>query len=315
MVGVFGASGFVGGWTVDRCQEEGLRVRRLSSPRTTGPVSPASVSRVIQAHPELVESVADALGECDSVVIATGAATSSSRDLTPLLHANAVSPGIIAAGARAARVRRCIYISSAAVQGDVAMLDASWAYRPFSPYAQSKVAGEQAVLEHGPDGTVLYRPPGVHGPDRRVTGSLARLAASPLSTVSRPGTARTPQALVHNVADAVRFMVAFQGPIPPVVIHPWEGQTVASVLEDLGGKRPHHLPVALARTALAAAKLTAVILPRFSPSVRRAELLWFGQDQDHSWLASEGWTPPRGKETWQLIGEEARYHNARPVLE
>jgi len=70
-------------------------------------------------------------------------------------------------------------------------------------------------------------------------------------------------------------------PDPPVVaLQPWEGWTTASLLRELGGREPRHLPVPLARAVVAAAyALSGLLRGRGRAAVRRVELVWFGQRQ------------------------------------
>lgn len=303
---VFGSTGFVGRHVVAGLNVEGVRHVGISAPRTQGDLPNHDVDVALSRYESAVLELAEKMRGCRAVVIASGTPEPTSTHRAELLNANALSPAIIARAAARAEVHRCIYISSAAVQGDADQLDASSDCRPLTPYAISKVAGEEAVLRHGPPGSVVYRPPGVHGVDRAVTVTLARLARSPLAAVEAPGTQPTPLTLVTNVASAVVFLATVRATPPPIVSHPWEGVCVSSVLNDLGGKRPRHLRPILTRPTLRALTSLGRFYPRISPFSRRAEVLLRGQSQASSWLTQAGWSPPEGRDAWRGIGDELR---------
>jgi hypothetical protein len=45
---------------------------------------------------------------------------------------------------------------------------------------------------------------------------------------------------------------------------------------------------------------------RLAANARRAEMLWFGQEQDESWLTLDGWAQPYGQDRWAEIGHVLR---------
>jgi hypothetical protein len=114
------------------------------------------------------------------------------------------------------------------------------------------------------------------------------------------------------VAAAVSFLALIDEDVPPVVHHPWEGTTVGGLLLDLGdGRAPRELPVALARAVVESAKRAGRLHPPTAANARRLELLWFGQEQDSSWLTAAGWRPPVGLEEWRRIGALIRESPSR----
>lgn len=153
---------------------------------------------------------------------------------------------------------------------------------------------------------MTYRPPGVHHSSRRITQALARVASSPLSSVAAPPSAPSPQAHLDNVSDAIAFLATCPLQPPRIVMHPWEGHTTSSVLEVLGGRPPRVLPRPPAQVLISGAWVLARAVPALAANVRRAEMLWFGQDCDHSWLESQGWAAPAGAEAWHRLASEVR---------
>ena len=301
-VSVVGGSGFVGSAVVTALRERGADVMSLRAPRIT--------TLDADARDRLVTQLQDELPDVDVLVNAAGVpdATGDSADLW---GANAVLPGVLAQAARRRGIR-FVHISSAAVQGDVAQLDDSVRTHPFSPYSESKAAGEAAVREQveaasstGFD-AIIYRPPGVHHPSRPVTQKLARLARGRAASVAGRGDAPTAQALLENVADAVAFLALTQERPPLIVHHPGEGLTTSSLLTALGGRPPRHVPAPLARAVVTALQQAGRVKPGFAGVARRVEMLWFGQAQAPSWLETAGWRPVMDVRAWATIGRELR---------
>lgn len=131
---------------------------------------------------------------------------------------------------------------------------------------------------------------------------MARLARSPLSSVARPGSSPSPQALLDNVADAIAFLATTGMQPPPIVAHPSEGLTAANLLELLGGRVPREIPRPLARGAVALLTMVGRAVPYVGANARRVEMLWFGQSQATSWLSEAGWEPPLGHDAWLALG-------------
>lgn len=292
-VGLLGARGFVGSHVRQVLQRRGAAVKALRAPRPAPGAGPLDTCRHLA---DLVEELAD----CDVVVNAAGVATAagSGRDLE---WANHRMPGLLAEVTSQSGVR-LVHVSSAAVQGRRPVLDSSTEHEPFSPYSASKAAGERAVLSH-PGESCIYRPPGVHGPDRAATRTLARLARGPLAAVARPGRQNSPQALIENVADAVAFLAMTGGKLPRIVHHPSEGLTVSSLLHLLGGRPPRQVPRPVASAAVTGAFLAARARPGLEGHARRLEMLLVGQEQAPSWLTTAGWQAPYGTSRWRELGQ------------
>lgn len=311
-VAVVGASGFVGSAVTRACESGGHELIAVSAPRV---FSNAASSDDLEAelaglHDEVART-ADQLAGSDVVVNAAGLADALSGDRAALFGANALVPRLLAAAGDAAGCGRLVHVSSAAVQGRRARLDESESYDPFSPYAESKILGEQAALAS--QRAVVYRPTSVHGPTRPVTERLAGLARGPISSYAGDGSLPTPQILDSSVGSAVRFLVE-QPTVPRIVMHPWEGMTTRSLLEALGaGRRPRHLPSLLARAAVSTLARAATLRPGAQGLARRLEMLWFGQAQAESWLTAAGWTGAATPDDWAELGRRLSAQASAPT--
>lgn len=301
-VGVLGASGFVGGAVVKALAQH-AQVMKIPAPR----ISPQHLD-VDEGAPvfdrQRIEDIASQLEGLDALVNAAGDPHASSMDLDDLLAANATMPVLAYLAGQRAGVPRFVHVSSAVVQGDRRSLDSSRDWRPFSPYALSKVTGERWLLDaaNPPTELIIYRPPSVHARGRGVTEKVARLASGPLRSVAGSGKRATPQALLENVADAIAFLAVAKEPPPQIVHHPWEGLTTGGLMFALGGRRPRHLPERFCELVATCLRTGERVIPAIAPNRRRIEMMWFGQDVDTSWLEDVGWTPPNlGDSAWQAL--------------
>jgi dTDP-4-dehydrorhamnose reductase len=296
---VLGASGFVGSACVRELESCGEDVIAAAAPRLDSSASGAAdILREAQALAGLTGELAAPMQAVDVVVNAAGLATPSGADSPRLTGANALLPSVLRRAAETAGVRRFIHLSSAAVQGHSPVLDETDGYAPFSPYSRSKALGEAALRlaaasGEGRTATTIIRATSVQGPDRPTTLKLVRLARSPLASVAAPGTAPTPVTSLASLTALVHGIGAYEGDIPPVVLQPWEGMTVSSVLEAAGGRRPVQLPAAVCRSLLAAGGLASRAAGnRLQGGLRRVELMWFGQRQVDGWAQRAGLTLP-----------------------
>jgi nucleoside-diphosphate-sugar epimerase len=307
---VFGATGFVGRATVAELRSRGAAVKTITTPRLA-PSPPNRLREVLASHDDLVAEIARELAGADAVVNAAGNPDASLRDEASLMAANALLPAVLARAIRLAGVPRFVHLSSAVVQGAAPRLDQSADTAAFSAYSRSKVLGEVFVREFAAPATVVYRPPGVHGPDRRASRMVARIARSPFASVARPGSSPSPQALLKNVADAIAFLATTEAQPPAIVAHPSEGLTTASVLTFLGGRRPLEIPRAPAKAMVAMLTAAGKVMPLIAANARRVEMLWFGQSQAPSWLTEAGWSPPAGHDAWRELGRLLAESSAR----
>ncbi len=302
---VLGGSGFVGSAVLRALRSAGIEAQAAAAPRlSTG--ADTLPELVAAAHSVDIDDLCAVVAGHDVVVNAAGLATPSSGGGDGLLGANALLPTVVARAAAHAGVRRVIHLSSAAVQGRTSLLDETATVRPFSAYSRSKALGEQALALAAADrphlSVVTVRATSVQGRGRPTTAALVRLARSPLASVSAPGEARTPVTSVEALADLVLAVGTYEDPVPPVVLQPWEGLTVRSVLEASGG-RPLVLPTALCRAVVSGGYAASSLLGgRLDGHVRRAELLWFGQDQVPGWAERAGVVP--AQRIRQVLGSD-----------
>lgn len=304
---IIGSSGFIGRGVVRALESRGIVAVGISAPRLVSHDIPQP-ERLIGRYAAIIDEVVRGTSGCSVVINAAGIADPGCRDRGMLTGANAVLPAVIATAAAHSN-QRYIHVSSAAVQGRARMLDSSENRHPFSPYSESKALGEYLALRANPR-TVIYRPAGVHSPDRLVTQRLAQIARSRAAAVACSGCNNTPQALLENVSDAVAFLAIVPQQPPSIVSHPSEGLSPSDLLRALGGgKEPRCLPRSL---AVAVVALTAEF-GRFSSRVgaisRRIETLWLGQGQAESWLECAGWRPVASRTRWAEIGRQL----GRPV--
>ena len=306
---VIGASGFVGSAIVARLNAEGISVDPIEAPRlATRSLDVDSIIDEAEQLEGIIDSLAEAFASAQVVVNAAGLAAPNMQDLPPLMGANALLPAVIAIAAQRTGVRRVIHLSSAAVQGPRPVLDASEETAPFSAYSFSKTLGEEALLdlqdyfleehpESAPELCIL-RATSVQGRGRRTTELFAKMASSPFASVAGAGQGKSPVSSVHALAEFVVMLGTFPGELPTIVLQPWEGATVASASLDAGRRKPHHLPEWLCRAAIKAGyKVSELMNDRFSGSVRKVEVMWFGQGIDDSWARKNNLLPtPRVRE-------------------
>lgn len=291
---VLGGSGFVGSAVVAAARAAGEDVRAAPAPRLlTSATTPEAL--VAAAQDTGIGALQEQLSGYAVVVNAAGLATPDATPGPELTGANALLPTVLARAAAVAGVARLVHLSSAAVQGRTSMLDETGIVRPFSAYSQSKALGEQALdlaaVGHPQLSVVTVRATSVQGAGRPTTTALVRFARSPLASVASPGDAPTPVTSVTALAELVLAVGRYDGQLPARVLQPWEGLTVRTVLEAAGG-RPRTLPAPLCRLAVRGGyALSAVLRGRLDGQVRRAELMWFGQDQMPGWARDTGMVP------------------------
>ncbi len=292
---VLGASGFIGSSLEEALTRAGVTVRFVKAPRLSARSSDASgILAEAAALRDVRQDLSGELGGVDVVINAAGLATPTGADSPELRGANALLPVVIADAADDAGARRFIHLSSAAVQGHRPLLDESPQVEPFSAYSRSKALGEAALAARAP-GTcqvTSLRATSVQGASRQTTASLVRVASTPLSSVAGRGESPSPVSSVDALCAFVLAAGRYSGSVPPVILQPWEGATVASVLSAAGGRRPLHLPVWLCRAALRAGYLVSGLLgERLHGTLRRVEMMWFGQRQEPGWAEATGNVP------------------------
>lgn len=281
---VVGASGFVGSALVDQLRLFGHSVIEIKAPRLTSAASGfAATPPELDELESTISDLRDRLSESDIVVNAAGMALPGARPSIELTGANALLPVVLLEAAKRAEVARFIQLSSAAVQGNIKQLDSTETVCPFSPYSESKALGERWLRHVTLSSTecVIVRATSVQGPNRSTTTRLRRFARSPFSSVASPPDQPSPVSSINGLINCL-IKTGQAQQLPPIVLQPWEGGTVASILELAGdGKRPVVLPRWMCRSLIALGyAATRALRGKFAGAVRRIELMWFGQVQE-----------------------------------
>ena len=166
LVTVYGGSGFVGRYIVQRMAKAGWRVRvAVRRPNEAIFVRPYGV--VGQVEPVFCNirddaSVEAVLQAADAVVNCVGILAPSAKNSFDAVQAEA--PGRIARLAARHGLTRMVHISAIGADADAR-----------SAYARTKAAGERAVQEHMPQAVIL-RPSIVFGPEDQFFNRFAAMA-------------------------------------------------------------------------------------------------------------------------------------------
>lgn len=214
LVTVFGGSGFIGRYVVQRLARAGWQVR-VAVRRPDEALFLKTAGDVGQVTPVVANirddaSVAAAVRGADAVVNLVGILYSSGRQTFDAVHAKGA--GRAAAAAKAAGATRFIQIS--AIGADL---------QSAASYAKSKAAGEQAVKAAFAGATIL-RPSIVFGPEDEFFNRFARLAMlSPALPLIGGGQTKFQPVFVADIAAAVEKAL--------------DDETTAGKTYELGGPR------------------------------------------------------------------------------
>jgi NADH dehydrogenase len=198
---VFGGSGFIGRYVVQRLAKQGwmvrAAVRRPDEALFLKPLGDVGQITPIAANIRHQGSVEAAVAGTDAVVNLVGLLYQGGRQRFDAVHVEGA--GRVAAAARKAGATQFVQIS--AIGAD-----------PASPaaYARTKAAGEVAVKAAFPEATVL-RPSIVFGPEDQLFNRFAQMARiTPALPLIGGGHTRFQPVYVGDVADAV--MAALERP-------------------------------------------------------------------------------------------------------
>jgi uncharacterized protein YbjT (DUF2867 family) len=214
LVTVFGGSGFVGRHVVRALAKRGWRVRAaVRRPDLAGHLQPMGVVGQImpvQANLRYPDSVMRAVEGADAVVNLVGILYETGRQSFDAVQAE--GPRAVAKAATRARVTNVVQMS--AIGADAG-----------SPatYAQTKAAGEMAVLAEIPSAVIL-RPSIVFGPEDNFFNQFA-------------GLARMLPALPLIGGGETKFQPVFVGDVAEAVARSLEGGAKPGATYELGGPK------------------------------------------------------------------------------
>lgn len=193
-VTVFGGSGFIGRYVVERLADQDavvtVAVRDPEKAKFLRPLGQVGQIAPVAVNIRDTMAVAEALAGADAVINLVGILYEHGRQTFKAVHADA--PAAIARAAAAAGVARLVHLSAIGASSTAA-----------SEYQRSKAAGEDAVREHFPSATIL-RPSVVFGPEDgffNLFGALTRML--PALPLYGGGKTRFQPVYVGDVAAAV----------------------------------------------------------------------------------------------------------------
>lgn len=198
LVTVFGGSGFVGRHLVRALAKSGWRirvaVRRPDLAFHLQPLGRVGQIHAVQANVRNQDSVDRAVESADAVVNLVGILYQSGRQRFDAVHAQGA-----AAVARAVAAHKAKLVQFSAIGADAASK---------SVYAQTKAAGEAAVLDAVPHANIV-RPSIVFGPEDSFFNRFAGMARiSPALPLIGGGQTRFQPVFVGDVAAAVDAILA-----------------------------------------------------------------------------------------------------------
>jgi nucleoside-diphosphate-sugar epimerase len=269
---VTGPGGFVGRAVVPLLEARGHAVVRAGR-REIGEIGPGT------AWP---------LAGVDAIVHLAAQVHDAQADAATIDRVNRGATEALARAARAAGVRRFVYLSTAKVMGERSErpLRESDPPAPEGPYAVSKRAAETLLTD-----AIVLRPPLVYGPGVRANfHALLRLCRSGVPLPFAGLRNQRSLIAVDNLADAV--LRAVEGPVERGIYH----------LRDIDLSTPE-LVVLLRRAMLLPPRLFAVPVPllrRIAPRPLVESL----QLDDAAFRRDFGWAPPVPPEA--ALAETAR---------
>lgn len=222
LVTIFGGSGFVGRHAVRALAKAGYRIRAACRrPDLAGFLQPmGDVGQVqpVQANLRFPDSVRKAVEGAHVVINSVGILAAGGAQTFKAVHDEGARA--VARAAREAGARRLVHISAIGASAS-------------SParYAQTKAAGEAAVLEEFP-GAIILRPSIVFGPEDEFFNRFAAMArVSPLLPLIGGGRTRFQPVYVGDVAAAIAQAAGGAG--TPGAVYELGGPEVLSFRELL----------------------------------------------------------------------------------
>ncbi|PCJ86528.1 MAG: complex I NDUFA9 subunit family protein [Hyphomicrobiales bacterium] len=211
-VTVFGGSGFVGRHVVGALTKRGYQVRvAVRRPDLAGflrPLGSVGQIQLVQANLRFPDSVVAAVTDADCVVNLVGLLNEGGAQSFDAIHVRGAA--IVARASKQAGVKNLIQISALGADESSE-----------STYAQTKAAGEAAVLREFPEAAIV-RPSVIFGPQDGFFNRFASLARmSPALPLFGGGKTKFQPVYVGDVAEAIAKGV--------------DGQMKAGAVYELGG--------------------------------------------------------------------------------
>jgi len=211
-VTVFGGSGFIGRYVVERLADQGavvtVAVRDPEQAKFLRPLGQVGQVTPIAANVHDAAALARAVDGADAVVNLVGILFKRGRQTFQSIHADA--PAAIGRAAADAGVQRLVHVSA------IGARTTAW-----SEYHRTKGAGEEALREQFPKATIL-RPSIVFGPEDgffNLFGALARL----LPVLPLYGGGKT------------RFQPVYVGDVAAAAVNAFADASAAGKIYELGG--------------------------------------------------------------------------------
>ena len=193
-IALTGATGFVGQAVLDEAARRGQPVHAL----TRRPQNPREGVSWIAGDLTDETALAELVQGADAVIHVAG--LTSSQDAAAFTAANVTGTAALIAAAKAAKVKRFVFVSSLAAREP-----------SLSAYGASKAAAEKLVEASGLDWTIV-RPPGVYGP--RDVDYFEMFRTAKLGLVPLPP--RGASSILH-VHDLARLLLALID-VPPALV-------------------------------------------------------------------------------------------------
>ncbi|MFQ5971581.1 MAG: complex I NDUFA9 subunit family protein [Alphaproteobacteria bacterium] len=213
-VTIFGGSGFIGRYIVERLADRGVvvtvAVRDPEGAKFLRPLGDVGQITPVRANLRAEESVRRAVLGADAVINLVGVLYETGRQTFKAVHEEGARA--VARAARDAGASRLVHLSAIGAGPQSA-----------SAYARSKAAGEAAVMKAFPTATIL-RPSIVFGPE---DGFFNRFAAL----------ARLLPALPLYGGGTTRFQPVYVGDVAAAVLAVLDDPATAGLAYELGGPR------------------------------------------------------------------------------
>ena len=203
---ITGASGFLGGHVAEVLVARGHEVRALLRSTSASDHLPAAVEHALGDLDDPA-ALARATEGVDAVVHGAGLVKAPSEAEFQRVNVQGTTNLIEAARPHAARLRRFVYVSSAAAGSPTATAaprDPATVDRPVTRYGRSKLAGERVTLGAADALPVsVIRPPVLYGPRDRESLPLYRAAKLGVRLVVHGGVTHTSMLHARDCAGAI----------------------------------------------------------------------------------------------------------------